>query len=133
MCYMNCSKLTIIFLCSIILIACAGSEVKKEAKTEFESGLSFFERGQYEEAAPHFQKATELVPDFWEAHLYLARTYLNVGKWREALPPLRTAFRLSPDESHREIGKIVMDIFFKNTSKIDQETQSQFIELLKLK
>lgn len=121
------------FLCLVIIASCAGSEVKKQAEAELASGISFFDRGQYDESLPHFQKATNLVPDLWEAHLYLGRTYLNTGKWREALEPLRTAFRLSPEDSHREIGKIVMDIFFKNTAKMDQETQAQFIELLQLK
>jgi len=134
--YMKHSKLISIFLCVICInffISCAGSGVKKTAQSEFESGLSLFNSGQYEEAIPHFERATELVPELGKAHMYLGRAYLNLGKWHEALPPLRTAFRLSPEESHKEIAEIIIDVFFKNTSKIDQDTQSQFLDLLKLK
>ena len=131
------SKVTGIFLCIILvicLVACAGPDIRETAaQSQFDSGLSFFDSGQYEEAIPHFEKATELVPGFWKAHLYLGRSYLSLEKWNEALPPLKTAFRIAPEESHKEIAKIVMDVFFRNTSKIDQETQSQFMKLLELR
>jgi tetratricopeptide (TPR) repeat protein len=129
-------KLIHSFLCVIFinfLISCAGMSVKKTAQSEFESGLSLFNRGQYEEAIPHFERATELVPEFGKAYLYLGRAYLNLGKWQEALPPLRTAFRLAPEESNKEIAEIIMDFFFKNASQLDQDTQSQILDILKLK
>jgi tetratricopeptide (TPR) repeat protein len=125
-----------ILLCIISLIclaACATPDIRETAaQSEFNSGLSFFDSGQYEEAIPHFEKATEFVPGFWKAHLYLGRSYLGLEKWKEALPPLKTAFRIAPEESHKELAKIVMDIFFRNTSKIDQETQAEYIKLLGL-
>jgi tetratricopeptide (TPR) repeat protein len=134
---MKYSKLTSFSLCIVSVIclaACATADIKETtAHSEFGSGLALFDGGQYEEAIPHFEKATELVPGFWQAHLYLGRSYLGLEKWNEALPPLKTAFRIAPEESHKEISKIVMDVFFKNTSRIDQDTQSQFIELLGLK
>jgi tetratricopeptide (TPR) repeat protein len=105
----------------------------KAAQSEFESGLALFHHGQYEVAVPHFERATELVPEFGRAYLYLGRTYLKLGKWQEALPPLRTAFRIAPEESNRETSEIVMDVFFKNASKLDQGTQSQIMDLLRLK
>lgn len=130
------SKLISIFLCVIFinfLISCAGLGVKKTAQSEFDSGLSLFNRGQYEEAIPHFERATELVPEFGRAYLYMGRAYLNLGKWQEALQHLRTAFRLAPEESNKEIAEIIMDVFFKNASKLDKDTQSQILDLLKLK
>jgi tetratricopeptide (TPR) repeat protein len=130
-------KVTSFFLCIVSLVCladCAGPDIReKAAQSQFNSGLSLFEGGQYEEAIPHFEKATELAPGFWKAHLYLGRSYLSLEKWNKALPPLKTAFRIAPEESHKEISRIVMDVFFRNTSKIDQDTQSQFIELLGLK
>ena len=130
------SKIISILLCCImfnLLVSCAGSEIKKTARSEFDSGLSLFNRGQYEESIPHFEQARKLVPEFWEAHMFLGRAYLNLKKWHEALPPLKTAFQLEPQESQRKSAGIIMDIFFRNTSKIDQDAQSQFMELLKLK
>jgi len=133
---MKYSKPAGILLCIFSLIclaACARPDVKEiAAQSEFSSGLSLFDNGQYEEAIPHFEKATEFVPAFWRAYLYQGRSYLGLEKWKEAIPPLKTAFRIAPEESHKEIAKIVMDVFFKNTSKIDQKTQTEFIKLLGL-
>jgi tetratricopeptide (TPR) repeat protein len=119
-------------ICSGFLISCAGSNMKA-AQSEFDSGLALFHHGQYEVAIPHFERATELVPDFGRAYLYLGRTYLKMGKWQQALSPLKTAFKVAPEESGRETAEIVMDVFFKSASKIDQDTQSQIMDLLKLK
>jgi len=129
-------KLTCIFLSVIFvsfLISCAGTDVKKTAQSEVDSGLSLFNQGHYQESIPHFEQATRLVPEFGIAYLYIGRAYLKLGKWKEALQPLRTAFRLAPEESNKEIDEIVMDVFFKNASKLDQDTQSQIMEILKLK
>ena len=120
-------------LLTAVLVSCAGSGVRKAAQAEFDSGLALYSRGQYEESIPYFERATKLVPEFWQAHMYLGRAYLNLEKWHEALPPLRTAFELQPLKAQRRSAGIIMDIYFRNASKIDQDAQSQFMELLKLK
>jgi tetratricopeptide (TPR) repeat protein len=133
---LNYSRLLGIILCAAFisfLISCAGSGVKKEAEAEFESGLSLFHRSQYEEAIPYFERATKLLPEYWRAHLYLGRSYLNLGEWQKALPPLRTAFQIAPEEANKEVAQIIVDVFFKNSSKLDQATQAQFMDLLNLK
>jgi tetratricopeptide (TPR) repeat protein len=133
---MTCSRLICIFLSIIFvgfLISCAGVDVKETAQSEVDTGLSLFNQGHYEESILHFEEATRLVPEFGIAYLYMGRAYLKLGKWKEALQPLRTAFRLAPEESNNEIDEIVMDVFFKNASKLDQDTQSQIMDILKLK
>ena len=112
------------------LFSCAGVETKSPAQAEFESGLSFFNRGSYANAVPHFEKATELNPEFGRAYLYLGRTYMNLGRWREALSPLRTAMRLSPEESRKEIADIILDILLQNAARIDRDTESDIMDSL---
>jgi tetratricopeptide (TPR) repeat protein len=94
-----------------IISSCAGLGVRT-AKYEFDQGIGLFNRGQYEKAIPHFEKATEYDPGFAKAYLYLGRSYLNLGKWLEALGPLRTGFRLSPTESRRQARDILLDALF---------------------
>jgi tetratricopeptide (TPR) repeat protein len=100
-----------LFFIALILLfnACAGVRVKPEAQKEFEQGLTLFDRGQYEKAMPHFEKSAELDPDFAKAHLYLGRSHLSQGQWLEAVPPLRAAHRLSPDDSKKEVLNILVD------------------------
>ena len=122
-----------IFIFLFSLFSCAGVETKPPAQAEFEAGLSFFNSGSYENAIPHFKKATELNPEFGRAFLYLGRTYINLNRWREALYPLRTAMRLSPEESKKEIANIIMDILLQNAARIDRNTESEIMDSLKHK
>jgi Flp pilus assembly protein TadD len=82
------------------------------AQREFDQGLELFNAGRYEEAIPRFQKATELDPNFGRAYLYLGRSYVSLKRWRQALSPLRTAYRLSPDETKREALDLLIDALF---------------------
>jgi len=46
------------------LTACATVGIRSNAQVAFEHGLSLFQRGQYAEAIPLLQEATQLDPDF---------------------------------------------------------------------
>jgi tetratricopeptide (TPR) repeat protein len=126
-------NLLVIFIFLFSFFSCAGVETKPPVQAEFETGLSFFNHGSYANAIPHFEKAIELNPEFGKAYLYLGRTYMNLGRWREALSPLRTAMRLSPEESRKEISDIIMDIILQNAARIDRDTESEIMDFLKQK
>jgi tetratricopeptide (TPR) repeat protein len=111
-------------------VSCAGVMGKSPAESEFDTGLSLFNRGRFEEAAAHFERATEHEPDFGEAYLYLARSYLNLGRWEEALHPLRTAMRLSPEETREEISEIILDVLLRHAAELDPESSMQLEKLL---
>ncbi len=106
-------KMKPLILLSILLLTlcgCAGlSTMLSGAAGEYDAGMSLFNQGKYEEAAGHFARATELDPQFGEAYLYLGRSYVNLGRWGSALSPLRTAYRLAPGETRKEIGAILLD------------------------
>ncbi len=92
----------------MILLSCAAIGIYS-AQDYFDYGLSYFNRGEYEAAIPHFEKATELDPNFSDAYLFLGRSYLNLGRWSKAVPPLRTALRLSPDKMKFEVTNLFID------------------------
>jgi len=93
----------------ILLTGCASIGIFGSAEREFEMGLGFFNRGLYDDAIPHFQKATELDLNYVDAYIYLGRSHLNMARWAQAIPPLRTAFRLSPARTQGEILDILID------------------------
>jgi tetratricopeptide (TPR) repeat protein len=82
------------------------------ADDSFERGLALFNRGDFEAAIPHFKRATEQEPEFAEAYFYLGRSHLSARHWREAIQPLRTAYRLAPESAKQEIFNVLMDAFF---------------------
>lgn len=103
------SPLLAIFL---LLCSCATLGIVSNAQYEFDQGLTLFNRGNYEEAITRFQKATEIDPNFGRAYLYLGRSYVSLKRWRQALTPLRTAYRLSPEETKREALDFLIDALF---------------------
>ena len=82
------------------------------ADDSFERGLALFNQGHFEEAIPHFKRATEQEPEFAEAYFYLGRSHLSARYWREAIQPFRTAYRLASEDAKQEIFNVLMDAFF---------------------
>tara|TARA_Y100000294_G_scaffold150139_1_gene147308 strand:+ start:625 stop:1272 length:648 start_codon:yes stop_codon:yes gene_type:complete len=120
-----------------VLVSCAEIAIKPAAKTKFEQGLILFDKGKFEDSVPHFKEAIELDHDFSKAHLYLGRSYLNMNKWLDAIPPLRAAHRLSPNQSKKEVLNLLIDAIFgaaiSKLKKMDLNgSVSLFKEILEL-
>jgi tetratricopeptide (TPR) repeat protein len=91
------------------LTACAHVGVPSNVQVAFEQGLHLFQRGQYAEAIPLLQEATQRDPNFGQAYWYLGRSYVNLAQWSKAIPVLRTAFRLAPEASKHEVTQLLVD------------------------
>jgi tetratricopeptide (TPR) repeat protein len=103
-------KRAFLWLFAIVLLAssCAGLRHFR-AGDSFERGLALFNKGQFEDAIPYFQRATDEDPKFAEAYLYLGRSHLSARHWREAIQPLRTAYRLAPEGAKDEVFNVLLD------------------------
>jgi tetratricopeptide (TPR) repeat protein len=84
----------------------------RDGQDSFDRGVALFNQGSYREAIPHFHRATTENPKFAEAYLYLGRSHLSMRHWRDAIQPLRTAHRLAPEETKREVFNLLMDALF---------------------
>ena len=96
-------------LLAVVLGACSTTKIYQEGQVSFDLGLTLFDQGKFPEALPYFQRATTENPKFAQAYLYLGRTQLSMRRWRDAIQPLRTAYRLSPEEGKDEVFNILMD------------------------
>jgi tetratricopeptide (TPR) repeat protein len=105
-------KLLLILASLIIFSSCVGLRVQKSATHEFDRGLGLFGEGEYAQAVPYFEKAVEIDPGFARAYLYLGRSYLSLGRWQEAISPLRTAFETAPENPKKQIIPILADALF---------------------
>ena len=103
--------LFLVALVSLAMVSCA-TIASYQARSEYDTGLSLFNRGLFDEAIPHFEKATEVDPDFAMAYLYLGRSFVSTGNYAKAINPLRTAYRLSPDNVKNQILDILLDALF---------------------
>ena len=95
-----------------LLSSCASIRSLTPGHDSFEEGMALFNQGQFNSAIPYFRKSTLENPKSAQAYLYLGRSYISLGRWKSAVQPLRTAFRLSPDEAKDEIMNLIIDAVF---------------------
>ncbi len=100
--------LSILILLTLLLQDCSVLPFSSAAK-QFDLGIAFFNRGEYQKATSYFKKATELDPEYGKAYLYLGRSYINQGQWRSAIPALRSAYHLAPDATRNQTLEILID------------------------
>jgi tetratricopeptide (TPR) repeat protein len=125
----------IAILC-LFLVSCASLK-NWQAEGEFDQGTALFNQGKYQEAIQYFQKATDTDPGYYQAYLYLGRCYLNLRQYMNAVQPLRTAYRLAPDEFKKDVFDVLLDALFGAAiSAVNQgdadEAISYFKEVLTL-
>ena len=108
------NRYAMIFLAFVVTLtsACATLGRFGPGYDSFNRGLSLFNQGRFAESVEHFEDATRRDPEFAEAYLYLGRAYISQSRWRDAIQPLRTAFRLSPRQSQQEIMNLLVDAMF---------------------
>ena len=107
----RCAVILLIFAMNLAS-SCALLHRFNPAYESFDRGLALFNQGHFADAVPYFERATRENPEFGEAYFYLGRAYLSQSKWRAAIPPLRTAFRLSPRDAQQEIMNLIIDATF---------------------
>lgn len=95
-----------------LLTSCSSLGRFASRRDVFETGLTLFQQGRFADAIPYLEDATHDNPRDAQAFLYLGRAYISQSKWRQAIAPLRTAFRLSPRESQEEIVNLIIDAGF---------------------
>jgi tetratricopeptide (TPR) repeat protein len=106
--------LAMIFLALVVASTSACSTLGRfnRADGNFDRGMSLFNQGRFADAIPYLEDATREDPEFAQAYFYLGRAYISQSRWRAAIQPLRTAFRLAPRESQQEIMNLLVDAMF---------------------
>ena len=102
-----------IFLALALMSASACATIGHfRGEDSFERGLALFNQGRFAASIPHFEAATREDPEFAQAYFYLGRAYVSESRWRSAIQPLRTAFRLAPEAAKQEIMNLLVDATF---------------------
>lgn len=101
-----------VIVLSLLLLAGCTAVRDAPGQASFDRGLAFFNQGNFEAAIPQFRRASREDPSFAEAYFYLGRSYVSLRRWREAIPPLRSAYQLAPEHARDETFNLLLDAFF---------------------
>jgi adenylate cyclase len=80
-------------------------------------GNSYYELRRYDEAIAAYQEALRRNPDFWGAHQYLAATYAEQGRQKEAHAEAAEVLRIYPGFS---VNWVRDNVPFKNQADLDR-------------
>jgi len=73
--------------------------------------------GRYEEAIAMYKKAIKMAPDFLFAHMYLAATYIHLGREEEARAEAAEVLRINPKFTLERMAKISLQ---KNKAELER-------------
>jgi tetratricopeptide (TPR) repeat protein len=78
---------------------------------EMEQGIALFRSTAYADAASHFYRYSQDHPDEATPHLYLARIHRRLRRYDLAVPELRKAIELAPEDAaaQTELGLLLTD------------------------
>ncbi|HJZ82710.1 MAG TPA: tetratricopeptide repeat protein [Pyrinomonadaceae bacterium] len=75
------------------------ARIPANARDEFARGRDALTRKSYAEAIAHFQKATSIYPDFFEAELLRGSAYMDLREWPKAETAIEHALAIKPDNA----------------------------------
>ena len=111
---------TIVFLLAAgLLVGCSRDPNVRKQKF-YESGMRFFEKGKYPEAAIQFSNATQVDSSFGQAHYQLALTYLKLQQYQRAYQELNAAIPTLADNTQAHIdlaNLLILDGHFKEAKE----------------
>lgn len=84
------------------------SDLDQPGYENYALGMVAFSRQEYRQAMRHLEKAVEVLPNFSPAFLGAGLVYERLGQLEEALPPLRRALELNPQDfaTQQALGRV---------------------------
>jgi tetratricopeptide (TPR) repeat protein len=90
--------LTVGLVALLLLAGCAGL-IADSIDALMKQGIDLFLARKYDEAIAKFLEVVRRDPKFWNAYLYMARSYLGKGSWGDAIASGRKALELAPSST----------------------------------
>lgn len=97
---------------------------KSPAELKFTEGMTANGMEKFQDAIAAFTEATRLAPEFYQAHYFLGRTLLRLGRIAEAERAYSTAARLQPFFSRAwrglsELHKTLSDVYARKLNELN--------------
>lgn len=104
------------------------ARVPAEARAEFIRGREALSKKSAPDAIPHFQKAVELYPGFFAAHLLLGTAFVDLRQWEKAETEFLSALAIKSDNAMAMLA--LGEVYWRE--KRFQEAEKNLLAGLKL-
>jgi len=119
--FSNQHPILVLALIAALLSACSlDPNVRKQKYVG--SGQTYFDKGQYQEAAIEFTNAVKIDPGYADAHLLLAECYLHLQQLDRAYQELTRTLELRPEDYRTRIELINLLIQVRKFEEAQEQT-----------
>lgn len=112
--------LTLILIATLFSACSRDPNVRKQKY--FQSGQRYFNEGKYREAAIEFTNAVKIDPNYADAHLQLAESYLQLQQGEHAYQELARTVELQPDNYRARMEMANLLIVSRSFQQAQEQT-----------
>src|SRR5687768_6400248 len=92
-------RVSVLLACAAMFAGCAGMSLQNRIDALMKEGQQLYSAGKYDEAALKFSEVVSADPKYWVAYVWIARSLMAMGRWREAIGNARTGVELAPRDA----------------------------------
>ena len=100
----------LLYILTLVLVAsCTSVAQTKKAQKLFDSGMSFFDSYDYENALAFFKQSAEKDPSYPDPHMMIGMVYVEQKRFQEAIESYKTAIQIDPfffPNIYEELGQL---------------------------
>ncbi len=124
-----------VLLLSVMLAGCAGLTLQDQIAGLMKEGEQLYSEKKYDEALDKFGQVILKDPQYWQAYLWAARSFIAKGMWKDAIANGKKAFELSP--KGQDVIPVFSEALFGGGSDALKngrfaESIGHFVEFLKI-
>ena len=127
--------MTLLLALSLLLTGCAGLTLQDQVAGLMKEGEQLYAEKKYDAALDKFGQVILKDPQYWQAYLWAARSFIAKGNWKDAIANGKKAFELSP-KGQDVIPVFAEALFGGGTDALKNgrfaESIGHFVEFLKL-
>ena len=109
-------------LVAALLSGCSYFDPNVRKQKYYSSGLRYFEKGQYQEAAIQFTNAVKIDPGYADAHFQLGESYLKLQRLDRAYQELFRTVELRPEDYKARIALANVLLMGRQFPKAKEQT-----------
>jgi tetratricopeptide (TPR) repeat protein len=118
-------KSFLVFFFIFGFLSCSSKE--KQAEKHFKDGFEYQNQGNLDKAIEEYKKATELNPNYLQAHMNLGAAYIGQKKYDQAIEEFNTVVKLNYyyGTAHYDLGYVYL-------LKGEKEKAQEELKILKM-
>src|SRR5690349_17755684 len=89
-------RVALLVASAVLLAGCTGMSLQDRIDALMKEGQQLYSSGRHDDAVLKFAEVVAADPKYWLAYVWIARSLIARGNWREAVANAKKALELAP-------------------------------------